>query len=637
VASDRKIVVRLDEETGITARDIEGTVLNITVDKIHDMNGNESNPIRWTTYVQLNTLKWTRDSVNIIKQYGDDYTFDVNIENRGGNSEYYTLYNMPQWLTLVGSERTDDVAPLSTKTLRFSVSPLVAVGTYDVTIGLQGNNEILEPLRIVLTVQGQKPAWAVNPNDYENSMSIVGQVYINGMMMGNADSRVAAFIGNECRGLATPRQLRGAAFVVMNVYGTAQQNVNGVATDLDKGQPITFRVWDATTGTTYANVNITLPDKTVTDQFVFDPVESYGDFDHPILFTPSNRVEQSLAIRSGWNWLSLGVEPTSAKVTTVFKDLVSWNAQLKDHGNGVAYSRGSYWAGSLKEVHANTMYKLQLTRLQNSVDLPQPFTVTGEHPKLAETPVTLEPGWNWMPYLPLVTMPVGEALAGLNPKVGDQVKSQRGFSYYGPYGWEGNLEALEGGKGYLYHSTDTLEKSFVYPAVTAASTARRSADRHRSSASVFSPVEPTDYPDNMAIVILLTDSGEPIADAELAAFVDGECRGTAFADEVEDELQSPLYYLLVAGEGSGQPMEIRASINGTVMTVCNTLTYTSDGSIGTPWEPFVIDIKDLSGINDIHWTMDDGVWYTPQGIRYGTVKPKVAGVYLYNGQKVVIK
>ena len=128
IASERKLVISLNEGSGIKARDIEGTTLNITVDKIHDMHGNESNPIRWTSYVQMNTLKWTKDSVNIIKKYGDDYTFDVIIENRSGNTEYYTLYSTPQWLTLVYSERTDEVAPLSTKTLRFKVNPLVAVG-----------------------------------------------------------------------------------------------------------------------------------------------------------------------------------------------------------------------------------------------------------------------------------------------------------------------------------------------------------------------------------------------------------------------------------------------------------------------------------------------------------------------------
>ena len=160
-----------------------GTTLNVTVDQVHDLNGNTSLPIRWTAYVQRNTLKWTKDSVNVIKKYGDDYSFDVIIENKGGSTEYYTLYNMPQWLSLIDSERTDDVAPLSTKILRFKVDPLVAIGNYDVAIGLQGNNEILEPLRIVMMVNGEMPNWDVDPSQYENAMSIVGQIYMNGVLM----------------------------------------------------------------------------------------------------------------------------------------------------------------------------------------------------------------------------------------------------------------------------------------------------------------------------------------------------------------------------------------------------------------------------------------------------------------------
>lgn len=54
--------------------------------------------------------------MNVIKKYGADYTFDIDIENKGGQTEYYTLYNMPQWLTLVDSERSDDVQALKTKT-----------------------------------------------------------------------------------------------------------------------------------------------------------------------------------------------------------------------------------------------------------------------------------------------------------------------------------------------------------------------------------------------------------------------------------------------------------------------------------------------------------------------------------------
>ena len=118
---------------------------------------------------------------------------------------------------------------------------------------------------------------------------------------------------------------------------------------------------------------------------------------------------------------------------------------------------------------------------------------------------------------------------------------------------------------------------------------------------------------------------------EVAAYIGGECRGATRADD-------GLYYLLVAGEGSGQPMEIRAAIGGEILTLCTTLTYTSDGSIGTPWEPLVIDINNPSGIQTVNASgYVPGVWYTLQGISLGTARPTHPGVYIFNGQKVVVR
>jgi hypothetical protein len=648
VASERKIVVRLDEGSGVTARDVEGATLNITIDKIHDMHGNESLPIRWQAYCYLNTLKWTKDSVNVIKRYGDDYTFDVNIENRGGHTEYYTLYNMPQWLTLINSYNTDDIAPQKTKTLRFQVNPLVAVGNYDITIGLQGNNGILEPLRIVMKVRGEAPNWSVDPNAYENNMSIVGQIYINGILMSNSESILAAFIDDECRGVASPKQMRGAAYVPMSIYGTAMQQINGVPADLDRGRTVTFRLWDASTGISYPDVSITMPDGTVTDTLTFDPTKNYGTFNEPLIFTKTDLVEQHLALRKGWNWISLGVEPSKPKVAAVFKDVTSWEARLKDHDTGTAYCNGTYWAGTLKQVKANTMYKLLLTELEQSKDLPPFIVIKGQQIKLAETPDTLKKGWNWLPFTPATTMSIGEALAGANPKFGDQVKSQTAFAYYGPYGWEGDLYALENGKGYLYMSTDTLTKTFVYPSGSLSSLAAQSLkanSRRVNQTSVFTPVPPTDYPDNMTMVVLLTNGGMPVADAEVAVFVDGECRGAAVAT-IDDE--QPLYYLLIAGEGSGLPMQLQVYLDGSIITLSADLVYFSDGNIGTPWEPFVIDISDALGISSVE-DIDGSpsAWYSLQGIYLGTKKPTTPGIYLCrtakdsrqgkNGRKIVIK
>ncbi len=129
------------------------------------------------------------------------------------------------------------------------------------------------------------------------------------------------------------------------------------------------------------------------------------------------------------------------------------------------------------------------------------------------------------------------------------------------------------------------------------------------------------------------------ANAEIAAFIDGECRGAAVADT---DGEQPLYYLLVAGEGSGQPIQLQASVDGQVIALRNELTYVSDGNIGTPWEPLVIDVYEAlqaTGISDIADGEADGksAWFILQGIRYGSKKPTTSGVYIRNGKKQVIK
>lgn len=629
VASERKVVINLTG-AGISPRDIEGTTLNITVDQVHDLHGNTSLPIRWTAYVQQNTLTWTKDSVNINKMYGDDYTFDVNIENKSGSVEYYTLLNMPQWLSIVDSDQTDNVQPLRRKTLRFKVNPLVSIGNYDVTIGLQGNNEILEPLRIVMKVRGQMPDWAVDPMKYENQMTITGQVRIGGVLMENPDSRVAAFIKGVCRGVAAPKQIRGTAYIPLSVYGTAQQEINGKMCDLDQNQPVTFRIWDANTGITYTNVSLILPNGTSQDTLIFNPTQSCGTFDTPVIFTKSKYVEQPLSLKQGWNWLSLGVTPANDSVSVVFKDVASWNVRLKDQTEGISYCNGVYWSGPLTKMSANTMYKMFLSRKDGSHELPDPLIVIGEQIESPNSSVTIKNGWNWIPYTPFATMPLGEALAGANPQPGDQVKSQFAFAYYGPYGWEGNLEAMESGKGYLYYSADSREKVFTYPTVDYQHYRTLGINRAHRAPSVFEPVDPTNYPDNMSMVIRLVNDGEPVDEAEVAAFINDECRGVATCSE-------GLYYLLIAGEGSGQPIELRVAYGEEILTLNASITYSSDGNVGTPWDPLVIELQNTDdSINSI--ITDDGKeegWYSLQGIKLQH-KPTRRGIYLRGKVKTTV-
>ena len=627
VASERKVVINLTG-TAIKPRDIEGTTLNVTVDRIHDLHGNTSLPIRWTAYVQQNTLKWTRDSVNIIKKYGDSHTFDVVIENKSGNTEYYTLYNMPQWLSLVGSTASDEINPLSTKILRFQVNPLVPVGNYDVTIGVQGNNQILEPLRVVMKVRGETPQWTVDPTLYEHQMNYIGQVRIGGILIENSESMVAAFIDGECRGVASPERVRGAAYVTMTVYG------NG---DTDAGKPLNFRIWDASAGIAYTDVNITaFNGSAVESTFQLNAVR--GSFDQPVIWTKGTDVEQNLKLTTNWNWVALGVRPADQRPAAVFPLLTPWNVFIKDKASTMIFCDGNNWMPEDARIQAATMYKVKISPVVEGQQLPEQVPVTGEQLKLKETRVTLTPGWNWIGYTPLTTMTLGEALAAANPQVGDCVKSQHGIAFYSQNGWEGNLKALEGGHGYMYNSTADKEKSFVYPDATGTNrvAARRTllnaeSQPESQKTRLFAPTV-GNYPDNMSMVIALKDGEQSVDTCEVAAYIGGECRGATRAN-------GGLYYLIIAGEGSGQPLELRTCINGEMVVIDNTQTYISDVNIGTPWNPYVIDLSEvLTGISTIAAddADDDDDWWTLQGFKIGR-KPTKSGVYIHHGKKVTIK
>ena len=69
------------------------------------------------------------------------------------------------------------------------------------------------------------------------------------------------------------------------------------------------------------------------------------------------------------------------------------------------------------------------------------------------------------------------------------------------------------------------------------------------------------------------------------------------------------------------------------------MTYISDVNIGTPWNPYVIDLSEMrTGISTIAAddADNDDDWWTLQGFKIGR-KPTQPGVYIHHGNKVTIK
>ena len=212
------------------------------------------------------------------------------------------------------------------------------------------------------------------------------------------------------------------------------------------------------------------------------------------------------------------------------------------------------------------------------------------------------------------------------------MKSQHGIALYSQNGWEGNLKAFESGHGYMYNSTANEEKSFVYPNQnTQSNLSSRSNLRVSNEVRVFAPLAMGSYPDNMSMVIALKDGEQSVDTCEVAAYIGGECRGATRAN-------GGLYYLIIAGEGSGYPIELRTCINGETMVIDNTQSYISDVNISTPWNPYVIDLSEMrTGISTIAADdADDDDWWSIQGFKIGR-KPTQPGVYIHHGKKVLIK
>ena len=132
---------------------------------------------------------------------------------------------------------------------------------------------------------------------------------------------------------------------------------------------------------------------------------------------------------------------------------------------------------------------------------------------------------------------------------------------------------------------------------------------------------------------LISADGSDVDTCEVAAFIGDECRGATRANN------NGLYYLVISGEGAGQPMTLRTCLNEQIVNIDDTQVFISDDNIGTSWEPYVIDLSDLpNGITTASgYAMDDDTeWYTLQGIKLGR-RPTQPGVYIHHGKKVTIR
>jgi len=568
-ASDNKIVIDINEEPAI----IEGCYINLTVRDLRDVNGNYSEAVTWTVFVNRNELAWKEDNLNVTTHVKDEATFTATIINKSGTQQLWTLSGLPSWLEASADYGT--INPTAQTQITFTVSEATPIGRYHETVYLKGNNGIETPITINVTVTGDVPSWSVRAQDYEKAMILIGTLNMPGVPDGDSNDLVAAFIDGVCRGVAHPvyNKRYDSYFVTMDIYGG-----NG-----DAGKDVTFRAYDASTGTIYPIVE-------TTQAVSYADLSLIGRYENPIILKAVDKIEQTTDLKKGWNWLSIFVKPDAMSAITVFKDLAQDVEMVKaqSQDEGFVINDNGNWFGSLKNLSNTNMYLIKMSQDRT-------LSVIGQRISPETLKVSVVRGWNWVGYYGNQVISVTDALAGMNPKNGDIIKGQNGVAYYDNFEWIGSLKSLEPGQGYMIMSTVDGERQFSYP--QAATTAHRAPMRFSTSnaPTTFVPVDYHNFSGNMTLVAQIIFEDQPAANAEIGIFADSECRQAQVADE------NGFVYMTIPGDSQTE-LTVKVAINGMVYDATPSLDYSENAICGTPSAPIIFTVS-TTGISSI--TLDE--------------------------------
>ena len=568
-ASNTEIYITLNE----LASRLHGNCVSFRVKNVRDLADNLSEDIAWSAIVDYHDIEWEETEALVSKLRLDNTVFFNRLTNTGSEATSFTISGAPSWLSVTPA--TGTLKQGETQSITFEINPGAPVGRLDITLYACNDAGIYVPFVVSLTVHGNVPNWDVDPSAYENTMNIIGQIYVDGKVVQNTNSRIAAFVGNECRGVASPQlvRTRDAYYVTMTVYGHEE---------VSSPELITFRIYDAGSGVVYGDLAVSSFGRTM--MTFYTPNAMLGSYDKPVEWHAGTELMQEVNLTAGWNWISFFVNPITPTLEGIFGHDRSFKT-VTSKGDGFGMCDGSKWNTSLERVSPGNMYKVRVTKDIN-------VNVHGSAINTGATAMTMFSGWNWIGSLSVYNLELGEAFADLNPQRGDVVKNKESVAIYNGSQWEGPLNAIFPGEGYYYLNKGD-EKTFHYPTITSSNTSHVRASAPDGT-SAFKPVDHHMFSDNMNVVARLFYGTTPVDSATVGAFINGECRGAARA------LDNGLYFITIAGDSgeNGSTVKFRTFVNNELVDITEKASFIPDVVLGDLDEPQELHIEG-SGISDL--------------------------------------
>ncbi len=304
----------------------------------------------------------------------------------------------------------------------------------------------------------------------------------------------------------------------------------------------------------------------------------------------SAKLERTLA-NAGWYWFSSYVNIDGITGLDKLKDALGVSGeQIKNATQFINYHPSSGWKGTLTSAKTKEMYQIKTTADNVTIYLEGSYS--------ENLTIELKKGWNYLAYPMYDECSLNDALRGFTPQEGDIIKSKNsGNATYtninGTLKWKGNLATLKPGEGYMYYSNSETVVSLTF----STSKSRTTIDEPKSVDYYWS-CNDYEFASNMTVIAMLNIDDELVNDNyEIAAFANGECRGSARPVYVE-EIDQYILFMTIHGEDVQELTFKYYDVNyGIVYELNNRINYSSDAVVGSIAEPYMLT-RGTTGIGE---------------------------------------
>ncbi len=474
--------------------------------------------------------------------------------------------------------------------------------------------------------------WNPNTTHYSSSMTIIGVVEVEGVEQRSSNIEIGAFCGNELRGsqrlyyeqdidryylylmiygetndvitfklydhsTATESDLSHVENVIFEVNGTLGNLMEPYTFNFLSGVMVSARcnpqeagtisgtgkypLESTATLTATANEGFAFKNWTLDGEVVSTNVTYSFIVEQATELVANFNYIQERELSKGWNWYSTYVNVSGSEGLNMMKeDLAESAIQIKGQNNFVNNQNG-IWYGQLNGLSSDQMYMIHMSEAAT-------LEMTGELIDPSECPITLSTNWKWISYPLNYSMNLVTALSNYTPSNGDYIKSQNnGFAqYYSSLGWRGTLNSLIPGQGYMYQNTSGSVRTLVF---ADNSTKEMTKENVTTENNRWTPNE-SKYPTNMTMIAVV----ESDSDFEVAAFSDGECRGSARPVYIE-ELDKNIVFMTIYGEGDETINFRYYDINDDEeYVITNTMIFGANATVGDLMEPYVLKLATVN-------------------------------------------